>query len=234
MPKKKSPPTTPLVPVNPEILTELAAATASKPPVFVPGRGTVVTMKDLPMDEETKVEVGKQFLSIRDLQGYPNGALSHRMEQVWGAFTTIRTGTDKENSVFFLYKGDSKSKKQVKVNRSGTQNLVNFSLAVPLGKFELRPTPDRQWNLVAQEVTVPDGPPVFMFNVVERESVPRNLKAEQAALGTTVGADGSAAGAAPAKAVKGKGSAQQTVGKATATELDAHLDDEDEIEDQDA
>lgn len=232
MSKKKNAPATPLVPVNPEVFTKIAAAIQNT--VFVPGRGTVVTMKDLPMDEETKVEVAKQILSIRDLQGYPNAALSHRMEQVWGAFTTIRTGTDKENSVFFLYKGDSKSKKQVKVNRSGTQNLVNFSLAVPLGKLELRPAADRQWNIAAQEITVPDGPPVFMFNIVERDSVPRNLKAEQAELGGKTG-DATAeatASPAPAKAVKGKGTTEQAGAKAAAADPDDDLDDA-TLEDED-
>jgi hypothetical protein len=240
MAKKKN--ETPLIPVNPEVFDAIAAATQGTNTTFVPGRGTVVTMKDLPKDDVTRIEVGKMIMAVRDTQGFPNITLSRRMEEVWGAFTWIETGTDKDNGFFLVYKGNPKVRTKVKVNRSGTQNLVNFSLAVPLGILELRPTSDRQWNLLAEEVIVPDGPPVFMFNVVKRESVERNLKDELEEQGGATGeaaAEATATAAAPAKAVKGKGAAKKGKGSAQKAkadppvmELDDDLDEEFEDEDE--
>lgn len=179
-------------------LTDFVAATAqNRPPVMVPGRGPVISMADLPLDEETKAEVTPQILAVRDLQGFANAALSARMEQVWGAFASLRTGTDTDNGLIFLYKNTSKTAKGVQVNRAGTQNQVNFSLSIPLAKLKLRPTADRQWNLIAQEVAVTDGPPIFMFNIVERQSVPRNLKAEQAEQAAAEAAGATEQGAEP-------------------------------------
>lgn len=226
MTKKKE--STPFVPVNPEVLNSIAAAaTTPQNTTYVPGRGLNVTMRDLPMDEESREELGQAILAVRDLQGYANAVLSRRMEQVWGAFTSIRTGTDKDNSLIFLYKGD-KSKKRVRVNRSGAQNVINFSLAVPLAKLELRPAADRQWNLFPHEIIVPDGPPVFMFNLVERDSVPRNQRDDDDESGGDEDVEAAASGSAAAKAVKGKGSAKSAKASTAYVDLDDDLDDEDE------
>lgn len=197
------------IPAPVKMPTPAEVMEAKAPPIAIPSPGsgipTPLLTAHLPMDEETKVEAGSKILSIRDLQGYPNAPLCARMESVWGVYTAIRTGTDTENSLIYLYKGDPKDPKAVQVNRSGTQNLVNFSLIVPLQKLNIRPAADRQWDIVAQELNPIDGPAVFVFNVVARDSIQRNLKdeqAEQASGGTTTAAaerstNGSASGAVP-------------------------------------
>lgn len=139
---------------------------------------TTVTMADLPMDE-AKVDLGAKFFAVRDKQCFATAPLSNRMQAAWGVFTAIRTGTDKENSIIYVYKADPLDPGAVQVNRTGTQNAVNFSLVVPLDKINLSPSAGYQWHIIPQELTPTDGPTVFVIDLKTRYPVPRNLKEEQ-------------------------------------------------------
>lgn len=162
---------------------------------------TGVPINELPVDEP-KVENGPKIISIRDLQAFSSAAMTKQMEASWGVFTAIRTGTDKENSRIYLYKADPAEDGVVRVNRGGTQNAANFSLGVPLGKVNLRPTSGYQWDIIPKMITTSDETTVFVLDLKERTPVPRNLKEEeeQATAAATAAATGETAKEEPTKA----------------------------------
>lgn len=53
--------------VNPKVLGSITGAEQNT--TFVPGRGPNLTLKDLPMDEETPEELGQALLTVRNQQG---------------------------------------------------------------------------------------------------------------------------------------------------------------------
>lgn len=184
-------------------------------PVTLPGKSIKPSVTSIMWDQETKADLGQKIISIRDVHGFPNASLSHRMESVWGVFTGVKTATDKAKSTITIGPADpEKDSTAITVNRTGTQNLVNFSLIIPLTKLGVRPTADRQWDIVAQEVELSDAPPVFVINVTERKSVPRNLKDEQEQMGAAEAAAGEAKQTGSAK-----GSSKKT-SRAKASDLD--------------
>lgn len=173
MAKKGSTVKPPVAPVSIPTIAQVAQGQANLP--SLPGKEIKPSIASIQWDTETKADLGQKILSIRDVHGFPNAPLSYRMEAAWGLFTGIRTATVKPASTITIGPADPLTDPNaVPVNRSGAQNLVNFSLIVPLSKLGVRPTSDRQWDIIAQEVELADAPPVFVFNVVERKSVPRH------------------------------------------------------------
>jgi hypothetical protein len=132
-----------------------------------------------PVDTETREDLGEKLVSVRDTYAYVNVALSLYMEKLWGTFSAVRTGTDTVNAKVWLYRSDLSEPGHVPVSRNGTQNSLAFSLFIPLQKLGIRPTSDRQWNLVPTEQPLTGTFPAFVLNMNERISVPRDLKAEE-------------------------------------------------------
>lgn len=132
-----------------------------------------------PVDDETQEELGDKIVAIRDTYAYANVPLSQHMESAWGAFTAIRTGTDKEESEVWLYRAEPGEKGSVPVTRPGTGNSLGFSVALPLKKLNLRPAADRQWNLVPIEQPINGTFPAFILAIKERHSVPRDVSSEE-------------------------------------------------------
>lgn len=182
---------------------------------------TKVSIHELPRDAESKAGVGPKLFSIRDVQAYATSALAAVMQEAWGVFTAVETGTDTENSRIYLYKADQLTNQTVQVNRSGTQNTVNFSLIVPLEKLRVRPSPNYQWDIIPEQLNVTDGPPVFVIDLKKRKQVPRDLKAEQADAAADGSAKTKAATAATSQTTK---AALDPAQKARLAELEKKID----------
>lgn len=134
----------------------------------------------VPMDVETHEELNDKILAIRDTYAFVNVPLSQYMESGWGAFVAVRTGTDTAKSQIWLYRAEPGEPGSVPVTRPGTGNALGFSLALPLKKLKLRPAHDRQWDLTPIEQPIAGQWPAFILSMTERDSVPRDLKAEEA------------------------------------------------------
>jgi hypothetical protein len=136
-----------------------------------------------PFDTETHEDLGDKLISIRDVHGFANVAMTQYMETYWGAFTAIQTATDTINSKIWLYKAapGATGVGIVPVTRGGTGNAASFSLSLPLEKLQIRPASDRQWNLVPMMQPITGSDPAFVLTITERITVPRDLKAEETA-----------------------------------------------------
>jgi hypothetical protein len=132
------------------------------------------------MDNETKIDLGPKWIRIRDRQGNASVGLTARMEEVWGLFPEIKTGTDIVNSLIYIYKATTMDSPTVSVNRYATGNAINFSLDLPLTKLGIKVPKNRQYEVQPYEQRFDDGSVAFVLPMGKKKSVPRNLKDEEA------------------------------------------------------
>lgn len=128
----------------------------------------VMPLIDAPIDLEAKVDLGPKVFRIRDAQAYGSVGLTARMEELWGTFPSVRTGTDEENSLIYIYRAGAKESNAPVVNRYGNMNSIVFSLAVPLQKLGIEVPKDRQIEVQPYEQPFEDGSVAFVLPMAKR------------------------------------------------------------------